>query len=302
MSAPYTSIEPLSKTLWAKNFVGTKWFDEPSHILVQGYGVERVREYYNFWLGTRLSRIAMLQAGMSRIEVFNVLYPVGSALDALVQEKFAPLPMCMDTGIELMKLIQGVLLVNPNKVLSGEDSTWTMTDDTIARMRDAAGRFDTALAIQFDHLDTYRVMPKGTHDTRKLIELPELAFENLWKHLADLAQKDWAASSRCLAFDLPTACGFHCLRAMEATTVQYLKLKSVTAPGRDLGQYVKTLVSIGADPATTDLIEQLRKHHRNPLMHPEDTLDVPQALAVFDLTKSAIILLVKDMLAKGIIT
>jgi hypothetical protein len=37
-------------------------------------------------------------------------------------------------------------------------------------------------------------------------------------------------------------------------------------------------------------------------MHPEDTLDLPQALAVFDLAKTAIIFLVRDLIAKGMIS
>jgi len=89
---------------------------------------------------------------------------------------------------------------------------------------------------------------------------------------------------------------------MEASVLQYLDAKKEPHPGRDLGAYVHLLTKIGADQAAIGLVDHLRANHRNPLMHPEDILDLPEALAVFSLSGSAITCLVKDMLAKGIIT
>jgi hypothetical protein len=283
---------------WA-GCIGNKWLNEPSRIPVKGSRLERVREYYNFWLGTRLARLEQLKEGMKQTDVVLVLFPTADALYELLMETVALLPMCVDSGIALMKIIQEIIPSKPDAVLPD----WVLSARDLTRLRESARAFDTALSIQFDHLDTYRVMPKGTHDTRKLIEQPELAFESLWRHLTPNAQSDWTGGSRCLAFDLTTACGFHCLRSMEAMAINYIALMYLPRPKqRDLGTYIRYLKILGAKDQAVDLMEEIRKHHRNPLMHPEDTLDVPQALAVFDLTKSAIIFLIQDMLSRGIVS
>ena len=204
--------------------------------------------------------------------------------------------MCIGSAMELMKAVQNILPMNQEFI----SESWRLSDYQLTRLREAATAFDTALSIQFDHLDTYRVMPKGTHDTRKLIEHPEMAFESNWKHVVQLAQDDWQSASRCLAFDLPTACGFHAIRAMEAQVLGYLKLGSLTPKKRDLGHYVDLLRQAGAAPEAINLVDHLRANHRNPLMHPEDTLDVPEALAVFDLTKASITYLIVCAKVKGL--
>ena len=45
----------------------------------------------------------------------------------------------------------------------------------------------------------------------------------------------------------------------------------------------------------------MKDNYRNPLMHPEDTLEVPDAISLFCLCQSAIEALVKEMKAKGLI-
>jgi len=291
---------------WAAS-VGNQWLDEPIRIPVAGGQLERIREYFNFWLGTKLSNLDRLSVGMSRKDVFVAIYPAFDALMKVAEKNFEWFPMCSSSGIALLQLLSGLM---PDKVKGGSfpqldelEDGWTLSTYILTAVREAGKAFDSALSLQFDHLDVYRVMPKGTHDTRKLIEHPELAFESLWKHLTSDAQKDWIGGSRCLAFDLTTACGFHCMRSMEAMAINYMTLMYFPRPKqRDLGTYIRILRNLGAKDQAVDLMEEIRKHHRNPLMHPEDTLDVPQALAVFDLTKSAIIFLVQDMLARGIVS
>lgn len=234
---------------------------------------------------------------MNQVEVITILVPTGDALHRLINEKIAPLPMCTDSAIALMMAVQSILPMNQESI----SESWRLSEFELVRLREAATAFDTALNIQFDHLDTYRVMPKGTHDTRKLIEHSEMAFGSNWKHVVHLAQGDWQAASRCLAFDLPTACGFHAIRAMEAQVLGYLKLKNLTPKKRDLGHYVELLKQAAAAPEAINLVDHLRANHRNPLMHPEDTLDIPEALAVFDLTKASITYLIVDAKVKGLI-
>jgi len=58
----------------------------------------------------------------------------------------------------------------------------------------------------------------------------------------------------------------------------------------------------GADAKAVEAADQLRGLHRNPLMHPEDFLHTDDALDVFDLCKSAIKALMRDMDKRGLLT
>lgn len=260
--------------------------------------MERFREYYYFWLGARIARVDSLKSGMTKTEVMVVLYPAWQALTMQASDNFASLPMCASAGSALMNVVDAF-----SKGPQGElGEKWRLTELEFTKIREAARAFDIALSIQLDHIDTYRVMPKGTHDTRKLIEHPEMRFGSLWGHLCDLTRDDWTSASRCLAFDLPTACGFHCLRAMEAAVIQYLTARGEPPPKRNLGEYINSLKKLSADDAAVSIVDHLRAHHRNPLMHPQDTLDIQEALTVFDLSAGAVTCLVNDMLAKGMPT
>lgn len=53
--------------------------------------------------------------------------------------------------------------------------------------------------------------------------------------------------------------------------------------------YIKKLRGANADERVTLLLDQVREKHRNPVMHPEETLTLNQAMTLFGLSQSAII-------------
>jgi hypothetical protein len=110
---------------------------------------------------------------------------------------------------------------------------------------------------------------------------------------------------RCLAFELPTAFGFHFFRAVETLIVQlYLKRVGSDPPEnrRNWDVYIKILEGKDAikpnEPSSPEIIEMLRdlkNNHRNPLLHPEDNLDHEEAVVLLGLLKSVIYKLVKEI-------
>jgi hypothetical protein len=157
--------------------------------------------------------------------------------------------------------------------------------------------FEAVLRSELAYVHAYGVSDKGILSTTKLIQSAELAIpEASREHLSTLALSDIQSAGRCLAFDLPTACGFHAIRALEAVTVDYILRKTGQKPTkRDLGAYIDTLKSSGADEDVTSTLDQLRRIRRNPLMHPEDTLDEDTAIRLFQLCVSAITACISDM-------
>ncbi len=58
---------------------------------------------------------------------------------------------------------------------------------------------------------------------------------------------------------------------------------------------MSSLLASGADSKVTAALDQIRDLHRNPLMHPEDTLTLPEADALFGLAEAAIVAIIRDL-------
>jgi hypothetical protein len=108
-----------------------------------------------------------------------------------------------------------------------------------------------------------------------------------WKAMNEDAQDEFIEAGRCLALERHTAAGFHALRGVECTIRQYIqKLTGELPQKRDWGHYIEVLKKAGAPSATTSVLENIKTQDRNPLMHPEQWLDVDQAINLLTLSRS----------------
>lgn len=152
--------------------------------------------------------------------------------------------------------------------------------------------------IECRGLNIFSLSNIGTHSTSKLLgnahaNLPT----DTVARLSSAVIADIDEAGRCLAFDRPTAAGFHILRAVEPLIVQYLnKLSGVVSPpsrSRSWGAYANALrssrLSATVDLKIVGMIDHIREFYRNPIMHPEETLTSEQALSLFHTCLSAIV-------------
>jgi hypothetical protein len=124
-------------------------------------------------------------------------------------------------------------------------------------------------------------------------------------HLPMTCTAEIEEAGKCLAFERATAAGFHILRSVEIMVKHYLAL----IPGfvmpplnrQNWGEYIKLLKANNASVAVSDTLESIRKNHRNPLMHPEDTLDIHEAVGLFGICQSMTESLVEDLLSKKLV-
>jgi hypothetical protein len=65
------------------------------------------------------------------------------------------------------------------------------------------------------------------------------------------------------------------------------------------GEYISQLKAQNAGKGVIDHIQNLKDNHRNPLMHPQDTLDMPQATSLFGVCQGAIETIVVDGVDRG---
>jgi hypothetical protein len=151
--------------------------------------------------------------------------------------------------------------------------------------------FETVLAAELQKQLTYIVSQVGGYNMQLLVNKAEVNLqEEALEHLPDMGKKDFREAGRAIAFGLWTAAGIHTMRATESLLRKYHK--RVTGRDADLqhldwGTCIQELKGKAA-PKVIQHLDQIRDLHRNPLMHPEEFLDMKEALGLFDIAKSAI--------------
>ena len=168
------------------------------------------------------------------------------------------------------------------------------------RIASAITELSTVLEAECRTLDTYAVSQKGAYSTPLLIDHAEILIpESTREKLGGVAIDDIRQAGRCLAFDLPTAAGFHLFRAVESVMhVLYdqvkRRLQKHNKP-KTWFSYVEKLKEAQVTSSVTDLLNSIRGHYRNPVAHPDVTLTSDDAIVLLPLGVMAIQKMVEAM-------
>lgn len=135
-------------------------------------------------------------------------------------------------------------------------------------------------------ISVFLVTPKKGLDTGQMIVDGSVAFPTDLPTKVPTAIPDAQQAMRCIVFELPTAAGFHLHRANESVLRRYWDAVTSGAPrpdDRNMGTYLRKLDELGAgDKVVKTALRDLKDQHRNPLIHPEHSLDtVDEAFALF---------------------
>ncbi len=221
----------------------------------------------------------------------NVLWPLYSAKTAAAAiwgQTILPLPLSKAAALELWNAIR----VTVPDDFSNVDQEKTVPFYELWNIKSSATKFETILAAELQGANTYSVSQKGIYSTADLIERAENALGEATTSVIEKgALVDFGAAGRCLAFELPTASGFHTMRATESVLRQYHRLLLVVPASKkspEMATCIDQLIKAGEDKKVMESLHHIRELHRNPLMHPEDFLVMDQALQLFDIAKSAI--------------
>ena len=154
-------------------------------------------------------------------------------------------------------------------------------------------RFEDEFSFASRDLNIFSVADIGTHSTTKLLQVAHLNLsEDIRTRLSDEIVNDIKAAGRCLAFNTPTAAGFHILRAVEPLILKYRnKLAGTSSPliSRNWGAYIRDIKSHGGDEKVIGALDHIRQFYRNPIMHPEETLTLDYAISLFYACLSVIV-------------
>ena len=164
--------------------------------------------------------------------------------------------------------------------------------DAVTKIQGLGIFFTVTIARDLQNLPLFCVEKKGIYSLRALINGAGSEQSTIVKAKAPaMVISEINRSGVCLAYSCPTASAFHALRALELLATELIaKLGLPPAPLNrcNWGEYIQILRNGNAPKEITDLLQIIKDNYRNPIMHPDDTLDVEEATSLFGICQSAV--------------
>jgi len=257
-----------------------------------------------YHLGKALADARRVTAGMSASNALRLLFWPEDWLRAFLQQtdhsNFSsrnPIPV-PDSRAAAEELLSRIKAINKRGHADYNENHF-ITPDDFTSLVVALDRFESDFARECKDINVFTVTDKGTHSPRKLLAQAELNLPlAVRQRLNKKSLADLKAAGRCLAFETPTAAGFHVLRAVEPLIVKYLSLIPAQVSkkkntSRNWGAYIAVLKKHGGDKRVVAALEHVKDFfkdfYRNPIMHPEVTLNPDQALSLFHACLSLVV-------------
>ncbi len=172
------------------------------------------------------------------------------------------------------------------------------------------------------HLDSFRIVFQAECNDAAIYfvdqvliynttALVENAFHRLHEEIRNILPSgintEFEQAGKALAFELWTACGFHSLRALELMMDHYLRDFDIECKFSTWHNYIKSMTKLAEDTDRHEkpskkviaMLDRMREIDRNPLMHPQDTLDCTQAETLFSLSSITIVEMARDLKTKS---
>lgn len=196
-----------------------------------------------------------------------------------------PLEISADAARELSAALEALATRVWSDETRGEIAAWDL-QYIITKLTE----LETVMSLELQRHQTYLVSQIGGYSMPLLTTKAEVnILEDALAVIDEHAKKDFREAGRCLAFEVPTAAGYHAMRATENVLRQYYALVMGKPTDRiDWATCTQELKKAGANKKVVQVLDQIRDLHRNPLMHPEEFLSMKDAISLFDIAKSAI--------------
>jgi hypothetical protein len=254
----------------------------------------RISLSFFYGLGAVLQPVSNLTAGMKLNDVWGPLYGAQNDLRSLLATEWFT-PAVRNASAPGMSLLAAI-----NAITEREDfAEGEITHGEAFAVINALKEFETILRAELTNADSYYVTRKGGYDTGILVANAEHHFQTDLGVKVPTAITDIREAGRCLAFELSTAAGFHVLRGTETVARSYWKAVTQDAAFprlKTLGTFAAKLTELGSgDKKTVAVLGQIAALHRNPLMHPTESLDLDSAIGLFGICRSGIGAMLKEI-------
>jgi hypothetical protein len=266
----------------------------PWSVAFRRYGddVDIILPGYFFDFGSNINSILNLHAGMPPDLGWRILSTAHQALEAFVAQERAE-EMLPQTTVKARLLLAelNLLMTKPGANVPLEP------------LQSHVRVFGTTLTDELQRTHNFVLSDKGNLSVKSLLNEPSRTYPPDVLELIDNSiRREIDGAGKCLACKLNTACGFHALRSVELVIMAFVVAATGALPktgGRSWGKYIELLEKNKAHSTVVDILRVL-KTKRNPLMHPEETLDVHEAINLFCLCESATTALARDVKRKNL--
>lgn len=252
-------------------------------------------------LGAALERASSINPKGRLWDAYFDVFGLRRVLDTLLSGEHARLSATSHDLTQLRNAIDAF----ERRYFRDKDGNWSSPPEdqrdefAISSLVTSIRQFRTVLIADLRTAAAFSVVGSGIFDVNLLVNcahkaVPEKARAKLGADV--LAELD--ASGKSLAFNLPTASGFHAMRAVERVIKLYLADYLATDEIEKLnnwGQYLSALEKrLGGEESPKPsqeaiaLIRQIKDIYRNPVIHPERTLSPDEASTLFHSTLAAI--------------
>jgi hypothetical protein len=225
-----------------------------------------------------------------------IAYIAEAALEGLLNRSVFNLWTSRPSGLHLLESIKQLKA----RVDIADDWNQPVTWTDIYPVTSAMTIFEAVLGAELALMPLYVVQRKAGFDTAILIEAGAACFPADILTKAPDAISDLAQATRCVAFELFTAAGFHLHRANEAVLHRYWDAvtNGKTRPSsRNMGDYINEMnkQNVG-DPKVKAALKDLKDLHRNPLIHPEHSLEnADEAIALMNGVHTVMMHMLKEI-------
>jgi hypothetical protein len=248
--------------------------------------------FYLYTLGHSIHPLREIRAAETLKEWLIPLYIAENYLEDLPGKSVFQLRASVPAGNKLLGAIKHLTANSTRQEPINPHESYSIIS--------AVSEFEHVLNAEFGMINLYCVLKKPGYDTSDLVGNGSILFPEDLSRKAAEAIPDVEQAARCIAFDLPTAAGFHLHRANESVLHRWYDAVTKGAPrpdGRNIGDYLKKLneLKVGSDKVKSAL-KNLKDLHRNPLIHPQDSLESgDEAIALMESIQAVVTPMLKDI-------
>lgn len=198
---------------------------------------------------------------------------------------------------EVVKLLEAFTDVTNRAFSEGADYQNVLSNHwvvhVIRSIVESVDKFEVMLNHELNMLPVFCIDEnKGNLSLQQLIKGASAGLPaNVKSSVTAQILEEYDEAGRCLAFNRATASAFHSLRSLELTVQRKIVNSSLVLPPLNRcnwGEYIQVLKNGNASKEIVDLLQIIKDNYRNPIMHPDQVLDMPSAISLFNISHSAL--------------
>jgi hypothetical protein len=262
--------------------------------------MEKIDPAFLFEIGDQLRRVRRIDTTTSFAMAYVVLDTAASQIERVLNESIYNHIFRAPCRIAAFAVLDQMRAMGSDMIETDNWDNQMLKAAEIGKLQALYAKFETLFLGDLQTCALYLVSPKGGFDTDHLIEFGQSLFSGELSQKVPSAIPDLKAATRCISFVLPTAAGFHLHRAHESVLRVYWDCVTGGAKRpkqNNMGVYLRELDKRGAGkPAVRSHLRSIKDFHRNPLMHPEQSLEnIDEALDLLAAIRCSIGYMLKEI-------